>query len=535
MKLLDVLALDVLARTQIVAGLAGIGREVRWVHIVDLPDILPWVRPDQFLLTTGYAWPREEDAQRSLIRALAERNLAGVGMAVPQFFEHFSEVAHEEADRVALPLLEIPWDVPFAQITEVVHRAILSEQYRMIEQSEAIHRALTRAALEVGNLQDLATTLGKLIRRAVTLEDMDGRVLADYALEQDEDGVRRATRAQGQSPPELMAELDKRGYMQALHTKNMSLHIPALPHLDFTARVVCPIRLKEELVGLVWIIEGERVLSELDLRAAEHIAVVAALQMAHQRELTLLEAQFGYTFLDSLLEGRFEPTPHALERAQLLGFDPNETYRVGLLVLDEPVPLSREGFLRRERLAERLRQRLSFLGISPLLSVSLNQISFLLPESCSGERIWQDLAEEGVTLAFGQQHRGVEGVEYGYREVLSLLAYLPSNTLCYYETLLLPRVLLGDQEARHVFLDVLFGRLKQQRNGDILLETLLAWAHAGFHFAPVAQQLHIHHKTLQYRLSRAAELAKLDLADPDVRFRLQLASYLLSLQEKKGL
>lgn len=153
MKLLEALTLPVLGNTSVVAGLAGLEREVLWVHIVDLPDPLPWVHPGQLLLTTGYAWPREEEAQRALIRALAERNLAGVGLAVPHFFEHFSQAAHAEADRVALPLLEVPWDIPFAHITEALHRAILAEQYQMIEQSEVIHRALTRAALEAGSLE----------------------------------------------------------------------------------------------------------------------------------------------------------------------------------------------------------------------------------------------------------------------------------------------------------------------------------------------------------------------------------------------
>ena len=533
MKLLEALDLPILESTRVVAGLAGLEHDVLWVHIVDLPDPLPWVRPGQLLLTTGYAWPRDEEAQRALVRALAERNLAGLGMAVPHFFEHFSQAAHEEADQVALPLLEVPWDIPFVQITEALHRAILDEQYQVIEQSEVIHRALTRAALEAGSLQEIAATLGRLIQRAITFEDTDGRVLAEYVIEQEEDEARRATRAGGRSPPELMASLESLGYLRAIRATNKPIHLPALPHLDFAARVVCPIRLKEELIGQVWIIEGETPLSELDLRAAEHAAVVTALQIAHQRELTMLEGRLGYTFLDTLLEGRFEPTPHALERAQLLGFDPQGEYRVGLLVLDEPVPLSRDGLLRRDRLAEVLRRSLQSLGVQPLVSFSLNQISFLLPRRCVGDQLWNALAAEGASLAFGQQHSGIPGVQRSYQEAQSLLAYLPPNSFHYYETLLLPRVLLGDRDAHQAFLESLFGRLKLQRNGDILLETLLAWAQAGFHGAAVARHLSIHPKTLQYRLARAAELAELDLADADVRFRLQLASYLFTLQEKK--
>ena len=45
-----------------------------------------------------------------------------------------------------------------------------------------------------------------------------------------------------------------------------------------------------EFVGVVWIIEGDEPLSELDHRAAEYAALVAAIHVAHQRELASLEA-----------------------------------------------------------------------------------------------------------------------------------------------------------------------------------------------------------------------------------------------------
>ncbi len=532
MKLAKILALDPLLRARVVAGGDTLDRDVRWVHITDLPDFLEWVRPGLFLLTTGYAWPHDAEAQRTLIRALADLKLACVGLAVPQFFEHMPEAACEEADRLHLPLVEIPWDIPFVQITEAAHRAILAEQYHVIEQSEAIHRALTRAALEIEGLRDLAPTLGSLIGRAISIEDTDGHVLADYVIPAEEDEARRMTRANGQSPPELIAQLDQLGYMRTIRRATRAVRIPALPRFGFAERVVYPIRLKEELVGMVWIIEGSQPLSELDERAAEHAAVVAALQIAHQRELASMEARLGYAFLDSLLEGHFAATPQALERAQLLGFDLSVAYRAGLLLLDESIPLSREGFLRRERLSDRLRQQLKRIGVAPLLSLSLNRISFLLPESSAPARIWPAFAEDGVALALGRPYPGVEGVQQSYREALSLVPYLPPRSMHLYETLLLPRVLMGDAEAQRAFLDGLLGQLRRKRNGDVLTETVLAFAKAGFHHAAVAHQLHVHPKTLQYRLTRVADLTGLDFSDAETRFQLQLAAHILSLQDK---
>ena len=84
MNLAQALSLEPLSEASVVAGASGVGRDVRWADVVDIPDPLPWVGQGQLLLTTGISWPREDEQQRQLIRELARRNLAGVLLAVPR-------------------------------------------------------------------------------------------------------------------------------------------------------------------------------------------------------------------------------------------------------------------------------------------------------------------------------------------------------------------------------------------------------------------------------------------------------------------
>lgn len=153
MKLRQVLQLDSLRDAVVVAGRDGLDREVRWAHVVDMPGPAPWVTRDQLLLTTGYAWPHDADDERRQVSELAERGLSAIGLAVPGYAEHFSAVALAAAEEQRLTLIEIPWAVPFARITEELHRSILAAQQAAIERSEAIHRSLTRAAGEGTTLQ----------------------------------------------------------------------------------------------------------------------------------------------------------------------------------------------------------------------------------------------------------------------------------------------------------------------------------------------------------------------------------------------
>jgi purine catabolism regulator len=534
MRLRDALRLSSLTGTAVVAGAAGLGRDVVWAHVVDMPEPAPWIGPGQLLLTTGYAWPATPEGERAQLEALAARHLAGIGLAVPTYLERFSDAARTHAERLGLPLLEIPWDVPFARITEELHRELLSSQQRDIERSQEIHRALTRAAAEGTTLHDLACRLGTLIGRSITIEDAQGRVLGFHAIPSHHDVVRRETLARTQSPKVATLELERRGTYDRIRLSSLPVRVPAMPDLELAARLVCPIRIGGELAGYVWIIEGDEPLADLDHRAAEHGALVAALQIAHQRDLAQVESRLGYTSFLSLLEAP-ATTPQMLERARLLGFDPDVPYRAGIGVVDEPLPLAREAVLRRDALVERLRRHLSALGVEkPMLGASLDRIPFLLPGDLSVAEFTRQLASDPLRFVFGRVATGTDGARTSYREAQELLGYDGLGRVAAYEDVLVPRVLLGDARARAAFLRDLFAPLETRRGGAALREALLRYAEAGFAFRKTATALQIHPNTLRYRLERAAELTGLALDEPDVRFRLQLAARLLRLKANRS-
>jgi purine catabolism regulator len=523
------LRLESLREAILVAGDAGAERDVRWAHVVDMPDPAPWVDQGQLLLTTGYAWPANPDDERRQLEALAERGLAGIGLAVPGYLQGFTEAARGHATRLGLPLLEIPWGIPFARITEELHRALLTSQQNVIARSEAIHRDLTRAASEGTTLGQLAGRLGNLIGRSITIEDPFGKLLGFHTIASQDDRVRRETVARTASPAWLYGELERRGYLARIRSSVEPVRLPALPEVELAARVVCPIRVGGELAGFVWIVEGDEPLSELDHRAAEHAALVAALQIAHQRELAQLESRLGYTSFMTLLEAP-NTTPQTLERARLLGFDPAVAYRAGIVLLDEPLPLGRDGVLRREAIVESLRRHLTASGVErPMLGTSLNRVPFLIPSNVRLESLAAALDDPAARIVFGREATGTDGVRASYREARELLGYEGLGRLARYEDVLLPRVLAGDVAARDAFVTELFGALAGRKGGEALREAILSYAAHGFAFRRTATALGIHPNTLRYRLERAATLTGLAFDDPETRFQLQLAGRLLRL------
>lgn len=529
----DALNLESLQRARLVAGEAGLDRPVLWSHVVDMPDPAPWVPPGYFLLTTGYSWPHDARAQRSLIAALAAGGIAGVGLAVSRYVEAFSKAEREAANRAFLPLVEIPFDVPFARITQELHRAIMAEPYRAIERSEQIHRALMRAASRDATLEDLARILCPLIGRSVTFEDPTGKLLAHCSIDDRSDPIRRETLQRAQTPPALLHALETSGLQKRLRTSDVPVRVPAMPEIGLSARLACPIRLGTELVGIVWIIEGDEPLAELDHRAAEYAALVAAIRIAHQRELASLEASLGHASVLSLLEAEPDQTATAAERVRLLGFDPERSYRTAIALLPEEMPLGRDGYLRRDRMAGRVREALRAAGCAQLVAVVLDRVPFLIPEDVEVETIVRALGDDAPEIVVGRLHPGIDGARRSFREALSLVRYRKRAKLCRFDDVLVPRVLAGDEEARRTFVEDLLQPLRSQRGGAALSTALLELARTGFHMRETADRLHIHPNTLRYRLARASEVLGTPLDDPEVRFNLQLAARLLEIDDKE--
>jgi PucR family transcriptional regulator, purine catabolism regulatory protein len=521
MKLAHALAEGPLSAAQVVAAAGHVEKDISWVQVVDHPDIESWVKQGHLLLSTGYSWPKDPEAARHIVERLAAKGVCGVVLAVPHFLDHFPGTSIEAAERVGLPLMEIPWEVPFSEITQAVHRELVDQQAHALARSEQIHRELTEAAVSGHSLHDVACVLGRVLNRRVSILDADGSVLGLSTGAQQDTTIEATDVYRALKEGRGLAQVDATSHpvrLQVLATSTAAL--PAHRLAVYAARV------RTDRVGYVVVQEGDDPLSALDLRAIEHAGTVTALQISHQRELSMQEARLGYALVASLIEGRFEPKPQTLERAQLLGWAQETRYRLCTVLLDEPNPLTREGFAKREAFAVRAAHGLESRGVKPLMSLSANQVHILVPEGLEVDAWWAEFQPTRMAVGVSQVQTGVDGMATAGRETAELIEHLLPGRVHHFAQMLFPRVMRGDEDARRVFVARLLGRLDDGKRGQHLLETALALADEGFHLQRSAERLGVHISTLRYRLDKLAEHTGLDLESVDGRFQLQMAARL---------
>lgn len=524
MKLIDALKSSPLRTGKVVAGVSHLGRDIAWVQVIDHPEIEPWVESGHLLLSTGYNWPKGGAEATQIVELLSAKGAAGVVLAVPKFLEHFPTESLVAADRCGLALIEIPWEIPFSSITQTLHREIVDWQGRELARSEQLHRQLTEAAVAGNGLQDVASVLGGVLMRCVQIYSADGNLLADHT---EPDGGEKSP----PFAPGVLKALEASGGVRAVNAQTRAVRWNSRPSRLATKAqnvVGCAVRSRTELLGHVLVAEGDPPLTDIELRAIEHASTVAALQISHQRQMAAQEARLGYALVASLIEGKFDETPAAHERARLAGWDDAADYRLVAVLMDEPNPLSSEGFVKRESIAQKMRVALKLKGAPALISVSANQVHALLPDFVPVEWFWAELSAGRAAMAVSDAHKGVEGLKLAGREVLDLLEHVRPGRIHHFSEALFPRVILGDPVARKVFLDRLFGTFRSDKRGQQMLDTAMALTEEGFHLQRTADRLGIHISSLRYRIARLTEVTGLDLETVEGKFRLQYGVRLYS-------
>ncbi|MDR5695881.1 MAG: PucR family transcriptional regulator ligand-binding domain-containing protein [Armatimonadota bacterium] len=540
----EALQLEVMRPVRIVAGHAGLDREIRWVHIIDIPEITPWVRGGELLLTTGYGWPVEDEERRRTVRELNAKGLAAILFEPSKFLQEIPRSILEEAEALHLPILEAPWELAFVDITEAVSREIIKRQYELIERADEIHRALTLAAVEATDLGGIAKTLSSLIGKSVTIEDPGLKLLAHAEYTGEHDPAREATIQYKETPREIREALERSGLFRRLEAAEKPVRLPAFPEVGMEARIVCPIRAGGELLGYIWILEGKTPLNDLDLRAAEHAATVAALHLLRQRSLAAVEERIGYTFVDGLIRGAVPPED-LMERARLLGFDPQGRYAVVLMALlghDRSTrrwPLtSREDFYRRERMGQTLRWILDEHKLPRLLTYTLNQIICLIPagQLPGGEfrkflsNLYRSLElVEGLPpllITAGTPQEGAQGIPRSYWEAeRALLLAKGDEGFLLFEDLTLTHLLsqVPDRAALRGMYEKIVGPLLATPQGVILRETVWSLVDHEFNQNAAAKTLGIHRNTMRARIQKIEALLGRSLKDARVRWDLFVA------------
>ncbi|MER6566557.1 PucR family transcriptional regulator [Streptomyces sp. NPDC001093] len=151
---------------------------VRWAHVSELADPVPYMEGGELLLITALKLDAEDpEAMRRYVKRLAGAGVVGLGFAVGVNYEHIPAALVDACRQEGLPLLEVPRRTPFLAISKAVSAAIAADQYRAVTAGFAAQRELTKQALNAGP-EGLLGALAGQVDGWAALYDASGAVVA---------------------------------------------------------------------------------------------------------------------------------------------------------------------------------------------------------------------------------------------------------------------------------------------------------------------------------------------------------------------
>ncbi|BCW05760.1 transcciptional activator PmfR [Arthrobacter sp. NtRootA1] len=154
--------------TRVLAGAAGLERQVLWAHSCELNDPARWLGPHELLMTVGLCVPHGAKEQSTFIQRLNESGLAGVALGDHPSLPPLTQELLDEADRLGFPVLLTNEETPFAAIGRTVAAATATTQTLQVLKLSKLYQLSTYAHADPERLMD---DLQALFRSRLTVLD----------------------------------------------------------------------------------------------------------------------------------------------------------------------------------------------------------------------------------------------------------------------------------------------------------------------------------------------------------------------------
>lgn len=542
----DVLKIDTLADTRVLAGRSGLDRVVTRLNVMEVPDIVDWVRPHALLVTAGYPLVDvSEEHFVELVRALDERQVSALGIKLGRYVETIPPRVLEVADDLGFPLLAVSAETAFDDLLEQVHVRLTDVQADVLHRTDTLHAALEGLVLEGAGLEQIASRIAEVLRIGILVTTVDGRELAGALSEEMRAALTEAD----------LLDPTGRCRVERLRVRPMSIGSGQV--------LVQPVVAASSDLARLVAFDPERVVPKDDVHALQRASAVAALLISQQQAVSAVESKYRGDFLRDVLSGRAGDASRVQEYAAGLGWSIDLPVMVVTAKLDPPsaqdehVPTAT-----RREWQERFFQAWNkvvashgpeypsadfFDEVVSVLSVPEHlredpkaatahlhaQVAEIVTEVAGDRggrrrpfsvgtsrlaRTW-----EGLPAAYGQARRANE---VGYR-------FTGGKATSHFDDLGIHRLigLIPDRGEMEAFAEDILGELAADNaEAESLRETLQVLLDTNLNVAEASRAQFVHYNTMRYRITKLEQILGPFTADATLRLNLAVALQVRRIQ-----
>lgn len=499
-------------------GHEALDQPVRWVHAGEGPNIASLLKGRELLLTTGIGIDTTERGCRKFVDKLVKQGVAGIAIELGSTLEIIPSPMVERARKAGLPIIALHRELPFMEVTEAAHQAIVNHHFELLNNGDELQRRFIDLALNGAGIPKLLSVLAETVANPVVLEKAGAGVAYHAVHNTDEATVLGVWEASQRRAP---------------------------AGVDIVSR---PVAMGDgERWGTLMVFALDSPIDDLAPVAVERATGIVALILKQEREEAVLTVREHGSFFDRLLSHEIDDA-EASVRLRTLGFT-RPTWpilTVGITSLPYRTPVYIEEYT--WALVWRdLRRSFSRLGRHVVIGdrgdSDLTLALVAVPEGVDREQEAESVAqtiEQAVAHRFGPDGFAVVAVgrvahdwdeaRLGLREVEDTVLAATQGPRRPWHDATLPDIdrLLWSLRDHSALKSFAYSRLKPLVDHDRvhkspLLPTLRTFCECAGRKSDAARALFVERQTLYQRLARIESLLGVSLSDGEAVLGIHLA------------
>ncbi|ANS31577.1 purine catabolism regulatory protein-like family protein [Rhodococcus opacus] len=530
----DVLVSDLLVSPALVAGATGTSREVSNVAVMAVPDIGPWLRTGQLLLTTSAVLGRLVEPIDAFLARLDRRGVSGLAVRLDDPTATLPAEMSDAADELGLPVVVVADLYSQAHPLAGALAELSARQVDAVFEADRLRRVLVDVVMAGGGFAELAVAVHGELGGAVLITTPDGRQLCRAG---DESELNRLASS---------AALDSTGRVRTDSTEGgLGLHRLGDEFIAVSAISANGI----DHGRLVHFSTGHPLCSE-DLYLVEQAAAVCALVVARELVVSSVEEKHRANFVRDLLLGRGGEHEHVVAHARTFGWDLD---RPVVVVVIEPDPVGEDEPSMPTRMPLVERQARAFtsavagrdtgaavtalatetvilMGVgTDTMNLVHELVAYVRGDGGGGRRPFgvgvsrPTDSVDGIPALYGQARTALK---VG-RQITGAWAVTHFDDLGVYRLLSLVE---DDRELESFAQETLRELTADTPEAQDMRRTLEVLLATNINIAETARQLHFHYNTLRYRVVKLEKMLGSFTDHPELRLDLSLALKIMAMR-----
>ena len=516
-----------------VAGEKNLNTPLLSVNILDNPDVIRWIKKDELVLTTGYLFKDDQEAQINIIRELKETGCCALGIKIKRFFQTIPKIMIDEAEKVGLTLIEIPFYYSFSEISKLVYNKIYSSELNDDLLQYSIINKLSSAFFENQGLDVMINELSHFIGKSILITDCDYNVFS-AAFTLNYKHLINSIDLPKLSPIESASYIS---HTEVSNTAYGNLKVNNEVFRFFTLML-------PNLTGMICVLIDNTDLSSYDKLLLEKVKHIIALELTRSDKVKGFSNSYHNFFFDFLMSENSKSEKDILEICNFYDFDYAKKRVCVSFVLENC-----ESEQHRNKIIATLQKAISnnFLDHQDLFLCASNNIlsifvfyktdqnNILVVDNTHNiiSDLYNKLGDSiscTINIGISRCHSGLASIRTTFKDTLNAINLNKTqnnsrqNIYCYtdkHEYHLLST--LPEAYLQKLCDDTISPLIEFDKNNNgNLIVTLKIYYLSKFNSTDTAKKLFLHRNTLIHRLDKIKELLHNDFTDSDKMFSIYL-------------